>query len=130
MTNVIIENLVQIAATVLITAIGILGAWISTKIAKREELKNISAATEEATKAAQTTVLELQQTTVDGLKEASADGKLTQDEITELGKLLVDGAMAKMSDATKNLLNSAGVDITAIIRGAGEALINRMKAKA
>lgn len=130
MTNVIIENLVQIAATVLITAIGILGAWISTKIAKREELKNISAATEEATKAAQTTVLELQQTTVDGLKEASADGKLTQDEITELGKLLVDGAMAKMSDATKNLLNSTGVDITAIIRGAGEALINRMKAKA
>lgn len=130
MTNVIIENLVQIAATVLITAIGILGAWISTKIAKREELKNISAATEEATKAAQTTVLELQQTTVDGLKEASADGKLTQDEITELGKLLVDGAMAKMSDATKNLLNSAGVDITAIIRGAGESLINRMKAKA
>lgn len=130
MTNVIIENLVQIAATVLITAIGILGAWISTKIAKREELKNISAATEEATKAARTTVLELQQTTVDGLKKASADGKLTQDEITELGKLLVDGAMAKMSDATKNLLNSAGVDITAIIRGAGEALINRMKAKA
>ena len=130
MTNVIIENLVQIAATVLITAIGILGAWITTKIAKCEELKNISAATEEATKAAQTTVLELQQTTVDGLKKASADGKLTQDEITELGKLLVDGAMAKMSDATKNLLNSAGVDITAIIRGAGEALINRMKAKA
>ena len=35
--------------------------------------------------------------------------------------------MAKMSDTSKNLLNAAGVDISAIIRGAGEALIARMK---
>ena len=34
MTNVIIENLVQIAATLLITLIGVLGAWLSTKLAK------------------------------------------------------------------------------------------------
>lgn len=127
MTNVIIENLVQIAATLLITMIGVLGAWLTAKIGKREELKNISAATDEATKAAEKTVLELQQTTVEGLKKASADGKLTKDEITELGKLLIDGAMAKMSDTSKNLLNAAGVDISAIIRGAGEALIARMK---
>ena len=32
MTNVIIENLVQIAATLLITLIGVLGAWLSTKL--------------------------------------------------------------------------------------------------
>jgi hypothetical protein len=127
MANVIIENIVQIAATLLITLIGVLGAWLSTKLAKREELKNITVATNEVIKAAQTTVLELQQTTVDGMKAANADGKLTKDEIAELGKLLIDGAMAKMSDTTKNLLNSAGVDISAIITGAGEALIARMK---
>ena len=124
MTNVIIENLVQIAATLLITLIGVLGAWLSTKLAKREELKNISTATNEVIHAAQQTVLELQQTTVEGMKKAH---KLTKDEITELGKLLIDGAMAKMSDTSKNLLNAAGVDISAIIRGAGEALIARMK---
>jgi len=127
MTEIIIENLVQIAATLLITLIGVLGAWLSTKIAKQTELKNIATATEEVISAAQQTVLELQQTTVDGMKAASADGKLTKDEITELGKLLIDGAMAKMSDTTKNLLNSAGVDVSAIIRGAGEALIAKMK---
>ena len=124
MTNVIIENLVQIAATLLITLIGVLGAWLSTKL---EELKNISTATNEVIHAAQQTVLELQQTTVEGMKKAHTDGKLTKDEITELGKLLIDGAMAKMSDTSKNLLNAAGVDISAIIRGAGEALIARMK---
>lgn len=93
MTNVIIENLVQIAATLLITLIGVLGAWLSTKLAKREELKNISTATNEVIHAAQQTVLELQQTTVEGMKKAHEDGKLTKDEITELGKLLIDGAI-------------------------------------
>lgn len=129
MVNVIIENAVQIAATLVVTLIGVFGAWLTAKIGKREELKNISAATEEATKAAEKTVLELQQTTVDKLKAASADGKLTKDEIDELGKLLIDGALAKMSDAAKSVLNAAGVDITAIIKGAGEALIAKRNAK-
>ena len=44
-------------------------------------------------------------------------------------KMLIDGSMEKMSDAAKNVLNSAGVDITAIIKGAGEALIASMKEK-
>lgn len=127
MANVIIENAVQIAATLVVTLIGVLGAWLTAKIGKREELKNISAATEEATKAAEKTVLELQQTTVEGLKKASADGKLTKDEIDDLGMLLIDGALAKMSDAAKGVLNAAGVDLTAIIKGAGEAMIAKAK---
>ena len=127
MVNVIIENAVQIAATLVVTLIGVLGAWLTAKIGKREELKNISAAADEATKAAEKTVLELQQTTVEGLKKASADGKLTKDEIDELGKLLIDGALAKMSDAAKGVLNAAGVDLTAIIKGAGEAMIAKAK---
>lgn len=129
MTNVIIENLVQIAATLIVTLIGVLGTWLTAKIAKRAELSNISTATDEAIRAAQTTVLELQQTTVDKLKAASADGKLTKAEIAELGKMLIDGSMEKMSYAAKNVLYSAGVDITAIIKGAGEALIASMKEK-
>jgi hypothetical protein len=39
----------------------------------------------ELTSAAEQTVLELQQTVVEGLKEASADGKLTEVEIANLG---------------------------------------------
>ena len=128
LVNVIIENAVQIVATLLITLIGVLGAWMTSKIAKREELKNIGAATDEAVHAAQTTVLELQQTTVEGLKKASADGKLSKDEIDELGKMLIDGALAKMSDAVKGVLNAAGVDLSKIIQGAAEAYIASMKA--
>lgn len=127
MTEIIIENIVQIAATLLITLIGVLGAWLTSKISKSKELANIATATDEVIRAAQTTVLELQQTTVDGWKKANTDGKLTKEEITELGKMLLEGTMAKMSDTSKNLLNAAGVDISAIITGVGEALIAQIK---
>ena len=126
-TAVIIENAVQVVSTLLLMLIGVLGAWISAKIAKREELKNISAATEEATKAAQTTVLELQQTTVEHLKADSADGKLTKDEIDSLGKALLEGTIAKMSASAVKLLNAAGVDLSELIKGIGESMIAGMK---
>lgn len=127
MTEVIIETAVQILATLILTLIGVLGTWLTAKIAKRNELANINAATNEAIGAAQLTVLELQQTVVDGWKAASADGKLSKDEITQLGTMLIEKTMEKMSDSAKNLLTAAGVDITAIIKGAGEAMVQNMK---
>ena len=127
MENIIIETVVQIFAALLLMLISLLGTWLTAKLAKRTELANIAAATDEATRVAQQTVLELQQTVVDNLKEASADGKLTKEEIAELKELLLDGAMDKMSDTAKNMLTAAGVDISAVIRGAGEAFIRQMK---
>ena len=127
MNEVIIETAVQIVATLILTLIGVLGTWLTAKIAKRNELANINAATNEAIGAAQLTVLELQQTVVDGWKAARADGKLSKDEITQLGTMLIDKTMEKMSDSAKNLLTAAGVDITAIIKGAGEAMVQNMK---
>lgn len=127
MENIIIETVVQIFAALLLMLISLLGTWLTAKLAKRTELANIAAATDEATRVAQQTVLELQQTVVDNLKEANEDGKLTEEEITELRELLLDGAMDKLSDTAKNMLTAAGVDISAIIRGAGEAFIRQMK---
>lgn len=127
MENIIIETVVQIFAALLLMLISLLGTWLTAKLAKRTELANIAAATDEATRVAQQTVLELQQTVVDNLKAASADGKLTEWEIAELKELLLDGAMAKMSVTAKNMLTAAGVDISAVIRGAGEAFIRQMK---
>lgn len=127
MENIIIETAVQILATLLVTMIGVFGAWLTAKIAKRNELANISAATNEVINAAQLTVLELQQTVVEGWKAASADGKLSQAEISELGSMLVHKTIDKMSKPAAAVLYSAGVDVTAIIKGAGEAMIQSMK---
>jgi len=127
MNTVIIETIVSVLANLAITLIGVAGAWLVTQIAKSQQLNTINTAVDELTNAAETTVLELQQTVVDGLKEASGDGKLTQEEITELGKLLLKGTLEKMSDSAMNVLKAANVDINAIVTGAGEALIARIK---
>lgn len=125
--EIIIETAVQILACLLVTMIGVLGAWLTAKIGKKAELTNISIATNEVINAAQLTVLELQQTVVDKWKAASADGKLTEDEVKELGVMMIQKTMEKMSASANNLLTSAGVDIAAIIKGAGEAMIQSMK---
>ena len=110
-----------------ITLIAVLGAWLLAQIGKDQQLRTIQTAVGELTNAAETTVLELNQTVVDGLKEASADGKLTREEIESLGKLLLDGALTKMSDSGIAVLKAANVDVNKVITGAGEALIARIK---
>ena len=127
MNTVIIETIVSVLANLAVTLIGVAGAWLLAQISKTQKLNTINAAVGELTNAAEQTVWELQQTVVDGLKEASADGKLTQDEITNLGKLLLEGTLAKMSESGIGVLKAANVDINAIVKGAGEALIAKIK---
>ena len=126
MTDAIINVIAQVLATLLITLIGVLGAWLTAKIGKRVELSNINKAKDELILAAQQTVMELQQTVVEGLKDVAIDGKLSEEEITELAGLLVSKTKEKMSLPAIKLLEAAAVDVNALIRGAGEALINQM----
>ena len=127
MDTVIIETAVSVLSNLAVTLIGVFGAWLLMQISKSQKLSTINAAVDELTGAAEQTVLELQQTVVDDLKAASADGKLTKDEIEVLGKKLIDGALAKMSGSAMDVLKAANVDVNAIITGAGEALIARIK---
>ena len=127
MNAVIIETIASVTASLAITLIGVFGTWLLARINRGQQLSNISAAVRELTKAAEQTVLELQQTLVTEMKEASVDGKLTTEEIHALGALLLTGAREKMSDTGLGVLEAANVDISAIITGAGEAMIARMK---
>lgn len=129
MNGVIIETIVSVLANLAVTLIGVAGAWLLAQISKTQKLNTINAAVGELTTAAEQTVWELQQTVVDELKEASADGKLTQEEVARLGKLLLEGTLAKMSDSGIGVLKAANVDINAIVTGAGEALIAKIKAE-
>lgn len=128
MTDTIITIVAQVIATLLITLIGVFGAWLTAKIGKRVELTNINKAKDELIVAAQQTVMELQQTVVEGLKEKAADGKLTDEEIEGLCLSLLTKTKEKMSLPAINVLEAAAVDVNALIRGAGEALIERMHA--
>lgn len=129
MYEAIIEVACQILGEVVLAMIGIAGTWLLAKIGEKKKLESIAAATWEATEAAQQTAAALQQTLVIGMKEAAADGKLTEQEIQELGVVLLNTAMKKLSDPAKNVLTAAGKDISAIIQDAAEAWILRMKEK-
>lgn len=129
MTNVIFENMVQIFATMLIMLIGVLGTWLTAQIGKAQKLGNIEDAVEGVIKMAQLTAQELQQTVAEELKNANADNKLTKEEIERLGGLLLDKTKEKLSAPACELLDAAGADIEAIIRGAGEAWIQRLKSE-
>jgi hypothetical protein len=117
---------VKIAATAVITAIGVAGAWLTAKIGQNKNLASIKAATEQVVQAAQITVGELQQTVVEKLKLANG-GKLTETQIAELGDALLDKTYDKLSTPALNLLSAAMVDINALIKGVGEDWIQRMK---
>lgn len=127
MTDVIIENIVRIIAALLMMLISVGGAYLTSLIAKHEKLKAISEATQQVIDAAIQTTGELQQTVVNDLKAASADGKLSNEEINTLYHDVVVLTLDKLSVPTINLLNAVGADIEAIIHGATEDWINTMK---
>lgn len=129
MMNMLIEIAGEILSVLLVTLIGVLGTWLTVKIGKKQELAAIAAAQEEVIKLAQLTVEELAQTTVEQLKAGREDGKLTKDEIAMLGDMLLDGVYTKMSIPTAKLLNAAAVDVTALIRSAGESWVTAIKAE-
>lgn len=127
MSEVFMEVAAQVAGALLVAVISVAGAWLSAKIGRRQELASIAAATEEAAEAAKRVVLELQQTAVEGMKAARADGKLSRAEVEQLGKLLLEKSLAQLSLPAKQVLEAAGKDVCAIIRSAGEAAVLAMK---
>ena len=126
--DILIENAVNIAAAFFIALIGVLGAWLTAKLGKSTELDTVNRAQQELIKLAQITVGELKQTVVDGMKAAHTDGKLTKDEIAQLGQLLYEKTTAKLSASAMDVLTAAQVDISALITGTAEHLIGQMKA--
>lgn len=120
MIEIILENLINILSAALIALMGILGSLITAKLNEKTRLQSINAAQQELVYMAQQTVGELQQTVVDKLKQSRADGKLTESEIKALGTALVEKTIEKMSQPAIKLLNSAGVDIIALIHGTAE----------
>ena len=126
--DILIENAVNIAAAFFIALIGVFGAWLTAKLGKATQLDTVNRAQQELIKLAQITVGELKQTVVDGMKVAHEDGKLTKEEIVQLGQLLYENTTAKLSASAMDVLTAAQVDISALLPGTAGHLIGQMKA--
>ena len=127
MVETIIEVVTAALIDLILAALTVLLAWVGSKIAENKKLANISVAKNEVDDAVFQTVTELQQTVVDGLKAAAKDGKLTHEEITDLGYEVLEGVMRKLSEPCIHLLRAAGVDLEAYIRGAAEKWVATLK---
>ena len=127
-TDILVENAVNIAAAFFIALIGVFGAWLTAKLGKSTQLDTVNRAQQELIKLAQITVGELKQTVVDGMKAAHTDGKLTKEEIAKLSQLLYEKTTAKLSASAMDMLTAAQVDISALITGTAEHLIGQTKA--
>lgn len=127
MSEMIAEILSQVLLEMVMALFSVAGVWLAAILAKQEKLNNIAAATAEVVDAAKQTAAALQQEFVLGWKAASADGKLTEDEVQELGFMLLEKTLKKLSAPAMKVLEAAGKDVTAIIRDAAEAWILDMK---
>ena len=125
--QVVVQYVAEIVALVVISAIGILGAYVLNKINKNKNLENIADATEQVIGASQETVRRLQQTLVDNWKENAVDGKLTPEQIEELKEKTLQITLETLAQPVLQLLLSAKVDIAGLITNAAEAYINEMK---
>ena len=123
MSEMIAEILSQVLLEMVMALFSVAGVWLASILAKQEKLNNIAAATAEVVDAAKQTAAALQQEFVLGWKAANADGKLSEDEVQELGFMLLEKTLKKLSAPAMKVLEAAGKDVTAIIRDAAEAWI-------
>ena len=121
----VLENLVQVGATLLITLIGVFGTWLSLKIGKMEQLKNIDFAAQQLIEIVKIGVGELEQTTVHAMRDS--DGKLSKTQIAQLRDTLVANTREKLAAPTIALLESAKIDVNAFIVGVGDDYIKQLK---
>ena len=124
--NTFIQYIAEIVAVLVVTALGIFGTWLLNKLKQKKGLENIALATEQVLDASQKTVLELQQTLVEGWKRAQ-NGKLTEAQIEELKTKVIEITMKKLAQPTLNLLTAAKVDVLAMITSSAEAYVLELK---
>ena len=130
MREVFIEVGTKLLFVILLAIVDIAFASLSKLMAKSQRMNHIALAMSEMEAVVVAVVGELQQTTVDGLKAASADGKLSKSDIEYLGKLLVDKAAQGLSTTAIDTLNAAEVDVEAMIHSIAEAYIAQIKREA
>ena len=125
--GVLIEQTVNTVAKACMVAVLLFGTWATEKLGKNLKLKNLSLAVQKVCELTRQTVGELQQTIVETLKAQNPDGKLTPEQIDDLGFRLLNLVKLKLDDATKELIIASGADLDALITGECEAFLSAQK---
>jgi hypothetical protein len=125
--GVLIEQTVNSLAKLVQMAFFALAAFAADKLGKNLKLKNLNIAVQKVCEIARQTAGELQQTIVADLKAENPGGKLTPEQIDDLGFRLLNLVKLKLDDASKELIIASGADLDALITGECESYLNMMK---
>ena len=128
--GVLIEQIVNVVYRLIWAATLAFGAWVLDKIGKNVKLKNVSLAIQTVCDITRQTAEELQQTIVNDLKANRPGGKLTPQDIDDLGFRLLTLVKIKLDTATQEIVTASGADLDALITGECEAFLNRLKSYA
>lgn len=125
--GVAITQGINLAFRLVEVVLWIAGAALAAALKKSDKLRAISAAADHVIKLASVTAGELETALVKDMREATADGKLTDEDITYLRHEMKVRTLAKLDAATVELLEAAGSDLAALIQGAADAWITEKK---
>ena len=125
MINEIVIILTNIAADLVLIALGLIFAWIGIKLGNNAKLKNILEAKIELEDAVLKTVGKLKQEFVDNWKEANG-GKLTEEQIAYLKNETLNITISTLSQPAIDLLKAAGVDFIEYVRNAAETWVGQL----
>lgn len=127
MREVLIEVGTKVVFELLMLIVGVVFAYLTKLIGKSKELEHVASAMDELETVVKYIVGDLQQTVVDGLKDASVDGKLSKTDIEYLGQQLIEKAGKQISEPAAKTLISAGIDVENMIHSMAEAYIAKIK---
>ena len=131
MTDIIMNTAamyaMEIIKTIILTLVGIAGAWLLAQTGKSKHLGNINQALQELQGSIAAAVTNLQNTLVENWKAANEDGKLTEQEIDYLNKTLVQTAVNNLSAPALKILNAAHLDLEEYILDYGGQIIFHIK---
>ena len=122
-TTTAIEVVAGVVEVGLVGLLALLFAWIK----KNTKSDTVKSAIDLLEQAAKDTVGELQQTLVEGWKEANADGKLTPDEIEALKQSSLSLVKKRMGPSALKVITAAGIGLEDRINAAVQAAITEMK---
>lgn len=125
--GLVIETGVNLCYRLVWAATAAFAAWVLKKIGENVKLKNVALAISTVCEITRQTAEELQQTIVGDLKASRPGGKLTSEDIDDLGFRLLNIVKNKLDAATQEIVIASGADLDALITGECEAFLNRLK---
>ena len=136
MWETIINELRELAVTVLVAVLSLGAAYVLAYIRRAKEALDqridhelADRALERVAHLAEVAVLAAESTTAAALRQAVAEGRVSRDELLDLGRQVVEQVLAQLDDEARKALSGTVGDVRRYVEQLIEATLERYKAQ-